>query len=65
MEKVILIVLLVASMPASAGYAELIDCRFEYTQDMGRSVYVGTYRSMSNQLYTMFFSSYCPASINL
>lgn len=66
MKKTILAVLAVLAMNSNAAYMTLIDCHFEYNADLGRNVYVGTYRSsMSNNIYRFIFNSYCPWSVNM
>lgn len=56
---------LLASLPAHATYYSLVSCDYEYVPEIGRSKYIGTYRSQYGNLWTGMFDSYCPASLNM
>ena len=54
---------LVAASQANATYYSLVSCDYKYMPEMGKSVYVGTYKSQYGNLFTKYFDSYCPPSI--
>lgn len=50
---------------ADAAYFTLVSCNFQFIPELGKSVYIGTYRSsMTGTTWVGHFDTYCPASIN-
>jgi hypothetical protein len=52
------------SANANATYYSLVSCNFKYIPEMSASKYVGVYKSQFGNLFTSYFDSYCPASLN-
>lgn len=62
MKKIFLLLFL--AVTASQAGLSLINCKFEFNMDLGKSLYVGTYRSLSGNIYQYYFDSYCPSYFN-
>lgn len=63
--KKLLITLSLLVAVAEASQATLLSCNYGYSMDFPNSPYVGTYRSMSGQIYMYRFQSHCPYTITL
>lgn len=58
------ITLLFLSANANATYYSLVSCNYKYIMEFSASKWVGVYKSQYGNLFTAYFDSYCPASIN-
>jgi len=56
--------LLLASANANATLYTLVSCNYKFIPEIGTNKYVGIYKSQYGNLFTAYFDSYCPATIN-
>lgn len=62
--KLLGIFLLLFSANANATYYSLVSCEFKYIPEISASKYIGVYKSQFGNLFTAYFDSYCPPSLN-
>lgn len=57
-------VLLLLSVSANATLYTRVSCNYKFIPELGTNKYVGVYKSQYGNLFTAYFDSYCPPTIN-
>ena len=59
-----LVLVIFMSVNANATFYSLVSCQYKWIPEFSASKYVGTYKSSYGNLFTTYFDSYCPPTIN-